>query len=135
MQGSALNIFNLDEQDVKKAYRKKALEWHPDRNGDRQELAETKFKEIQVPPNVTKPLYSSPTVHGVSPRRSIQGIAPENIALLGTRALPVRPARSPGSPESRISPSRATSLPRQSPATHQQPDVNYIQVLEKVDFP
>jgi curved DNA-binding protein CbpA len=33
-------------EDVKKAYRKKAREWHPDKNRDRKELAELNFKEI-----------------------------------------------------------------------------------------
>lgn len=32
--------------DIKSAYKKKALKWHPDRNQDKKEEAETKFKEI-----------------------------------------------------------------------------------------
>jgi DnaJ-domain-containing protein 1 len=34
------------EAEIKKAYRKKALQWHPDTNADRQEEAEEKFKTI-----------------------------------------------------------------------------------------
>src|SRR5258708_37564694 len=32
--------------DIKKAYRKQALEWHPDRHKDDKETAEKRFKEI-----------------------------------------------------------------------------------------
>lgn len=33
-------------EDIKKAYRKQALEWHPDRHKDNKEAAEKRFKEI-----------------------------------------------------------------------------------------
>lgn len=48
-----MELYNLlgvektaDENQIKKAYRKLALKWHPDKNKDNKEEAETKFKEI-----------------------------------------------------------------------------------------
>lgn len=35
------------EEEIRKGYRKKALEWHPDKNADNLEEATEKFKEIQ----------------------------------------------------------------------------------------
>ena len=37
---------NASGDDIKKAYRKQALEWHPDRHKDNKEAAEKRFKEI-----------------------------------------------------------------------------------------
>ena len=36
-----------DDAEIKKAYRKKAILWHPDKNPDKREEAERIFKEIQ----------------------------------------------------------------------------------------
>ena len=37
---------NASADEIKKAYRKQALEWHPDRHKDDKEAAEKRFKEI-----------------------------------------------------------------------------------------
>ena len=45
---------DADENEIKKAYKKMALKWHPDRNAGSEE-ASKKFKEVSAMPRVIPP--------------------------------------------------------------------------------
>lgn len=47
------NNTTLSHQTIKKAYKKAALKWHPDRNIDHKETADRKFKEVSEAYEVT----------------------------------------------------------------------------------
>lgn len=44
---------NAKEEDLKKAYRKLAMKWHPDKNPNNKKDAEAKFKQISEAYDVT----------------------------------------------------------------------------------
>jgi DnaJ homolog subfamily B member 4 len=39
---------DASEEEIKKAYKKQALKWHPDRNAGNTEEASKKFKEVNL---------------------------------------------------------------------------------------
>ena len=55
---------NAKDDDLKKAYRKLAMKWHPDKNPNNKKEAEAKFKQISEAYDVksSKPLLSSLTL-------------------------------------------------------------------------
>ena len=47
---------NATEDDLKKAYRKLAMKWHPDKNPNNKKEDEAKFKQISEAYEVQKPI-------------------------------------------------------------------------------
>ena len=50
---------NAKDDDLKKAYRKLAMKWHPDKNPNNKKEAEAKFKQISEAYDVIKTIYFS----------------------------------------------------------------------------
>ena len=78
---SLLGINKTDDKNIiKKAYKKAALKWHPDRNMNNKEEAEKKFKEISEAYDILsdeskKNLYDT---HGIEAVRQMGSGMPEN---------------------------------------------------------
>lgn len=51
---------NAKDDDLKKAYRKLAMKWHPDKNPNSKKEAEAKFKKISEAYEVLLPVCSPP---------------------------------------------------------------------------
>ena len=69
---------SADEKEIRKAYKKAAVKWHPDRNPDNKEEATKKFKEISEAYEVLsdpekKKLYDQFGEEGVNPKASAGG--------------------------------------------------------------
>ncbi|CAH6791807.1 Dnajb2 [Phodopus roborovskii] len=67
--------------DIKKAYRKKALQWHPDKNPDNKEFAEKKFKEVAEAYEVLsdRTVPSQPETGGMAPGFTFTFRSPEEV--------------------------------------------------------
>jgi DnaJ-class molecular chaperone len=65
---------NSSEADIKKAYRKGALKWHPDKNTDNKVEAEVKFKELSEAYSV----LSDPEKKQISDSQGEEGLKANN---------------------------------------------------------
>lgn len=75
---------NANDNDLKKAYRKLSVKWHPDKNQDNKQEAEKRFKEISEAYDILsnpEKFRQNPQMHNVNPHdifnqifRDMQGI-------------------------------------------------------------
>ena len=59
------------DDEIKKAYRKEALKWHPDKNPDNKDVAEKRFKEVSQAfkvAHISRPSHG-PIAHGLAMSR------------------------------------------------------------------
>ena len=61
---------NASREEIKRAYRRLAMKWHPDKNQDNKEMAEKQFKEIgEAYEALTNPekFRQNPQMHNINP--------------------------------------------------------------------
>ncbi|KAL6762070.1 DnaJ domain-containing protein [Haematococcus lacustris] len=83
---------DADDDTIKKAYRKKALQWHPDKNANRAEEAAEAFKEVQNAYEVLSDKHERAWYDSHRERILKSGERHQAGASTGDQAAPCRPA-------------------------------------------
>eukprot|EP00698_Gefionella_okellyi_P002931 TRINITY_DN12777_c0_g1_i1.p1 TRINITY_DN12777_c0_g1~~TRINITY_DN12777_c0_g1_i1.p1 ORF type:complete len:346 (+),score=74.43 TRINITY_DN12777_c0_g1_i1:79-1116(+) len=86
---------SASEEELKKAYRKKALKWHPDRNPDNKEIAEKKFKEVAEAYDVLSDKQKR-AVYDQYGEEGLKGVPPDGQGDAGMGGMPGAFFRSSG---------------------------------------
>lgn len=76
-----------DDDEIKKAYRKAALKWHPDRNPDNKVVAEAKFKEISEAYEVLSDKQKR-NIYDQVGEEGLKGNVPPNAGASGMGGMP-----------------------------------------------